>query len=365
MMLTADAQAVSKVLPFDDFLFPFVANGVTTVQSLAATPEEIALRGRIERGELLGPRLILARMVDGPKKAWPPPLSTWVDSPAEAREAVRQARAAGYDKIKVYSFLSPESYDAIVSTARELGMDVIGHVPMSVSVEHTLDAGQKLIAHSEEIAKHAGDKYDAEHVAYYARLMASRGVWMSPTLVTTRSILGFFDAPDSVFTRPEARYFRHPAQRGVWSFMTANLYAPIPVEVRDRLREAFGKFQRPLTMAFHDAGGRLLAGSDTMMIGLYPGFALHAELRELVDVGLTPYEALRTSTTEPFAYLGETDQAGTIAVGKRSDLLLVDENPLEDISGASKISGVLIRGRWIGRREIEDRMLGLAAVRSR
>jgi imidazolonepropionase-like amidohydrolase len=360
MMLSPDAQAASKDLPFESFLFPYVANGVTTVQSLMATPEEIALRRRIDRGELLGPRLILARMVDGPRKAWPPPLSTWVDSPAEAREAVRQAKASGYDKIKVYSFLSPESYDAIVSEAGALGMDVVGHVPMSVTVEHTLDAGQKLIAHSEELAKHAGGRYDAERVDHYAELMAKRGVWMAPTLVTTRSILDFFDDPNSVFTRPEAKYFAHPMQRGTWSFLTTNLYAPIPAEARRELREAFWKFQRPLTRAFHDRGGRLLAGSDAMMIGLHPGFALHGELRELVDVGLTPYEALRTSTTEPFAYLGESDRAGTIAAGKRSDLILVDGNPLEDISAASKISGVLIRGRWIGRQEIDRRMQELA-----
>ncbi len=365
MMLTPEARAASEALPLEDFLFPYVATGVTTVQSLAATPEEIALRARIARGELLGPRLVLGRMVDGPRKAWPPPLSTWVESPAEAREAVRQAKAAGYDKIKVYSFLSAESYDAIVSEARALGIDVIGHVPMSVTVEHTLDAGQKLIAHTEEIAKHAGGKYDAEHVAYYADLLARRGVWMIATLVTTRSILGFFDDPESVFARPEARYFRHPMQRGVWSFMTANLYGPIPAETRARLRDAFENFQRPLTRALHDRGGRLLAGSDAMMIGMNPGFSLHGELRELVAVGLTPYEALRTSTTSPFEYLGESGEAGTIAAGKRTDLLLVDENPLVDVSAASRISGVLIRGRWIARREIDERMQRLAADGSR
>ncbi len=68
MMLSADARAASEHVPQEDFLFPYVANGVTTVQSLAATPEELALRGRIERGELLGPRLVLARMVDGPRR---------------------------------------------------------------------------------------------------------------------------------------------------------------------------------------------------------------------------------------------------------------------------------------------------------
>jgi imidazolonepropionase-like amidohydrolase len=83
---------------------------------------------------------------------------------------------------------------------------------------------------------------------------------------------------------------------------------------------------------------------------------LHQELRELVDVGLTAYEALRTSTTIPYEYLGESDQAGTIQVGKRTDLLLVDGNPLDDIAAASKIAGVMMRGRWIGREEIDRRM---------
>ena len=80
-----------------------------------------------------------------------------------------------------------------------------------------------------------------------------------------------------------------------------------------------------------------------------------------MDVGLTPYEALRASTTQPFEYLGEFDKAGTIEVGKQSDLVLLDENPLNDISNASKIAGVLIRGRWLGRDEIRKVMNELAA----
>ena len=361
MMLQPEAQAASKDIPFESFLFPYIANGVTTVQALSATPEEITLRERIDRRELLGPRLILARMIDGPKKAWPPPLSTWVASATEAREAVRRAKDEGYDKIKVYSFLSKESYDAIISTAKELKIDVIGHIPMSLSVEYVLDAGQKLIVHSEEVAKHANGEYDAERIDYFASRMAEKKVWMIPTLVTTRSILGFFADPDSLFAGPEAVYFRHPMQVGVWSFMTANLYGPIPAEARNRLREDFDRFQRPLTKAFHEKGGRLKAGSDALMIGLFSGFALHRELRELVDVGLTPFEALRTSTTSPFEYLGEGDRSGTIQVGKQSDLLLLEGNPLEDVSAASEIAGVLIRGRWIGREEIRKTMQEIAA----
>jgi imidazolonepropionase-like amidohydrolase len=353
MMLPPEAQLASADVPYERFLFPYVANGVTMVQAMSATPQELVLRDRIESGELLGPRLVLARMIDAPKKAWPPPLATWVDSASEAGDAVHRAHDEGYDKIKVYSFLSKESYDAIVASANEQQMDVIGHIPNALSVEYVVDAGQKLIAHSEEVLKHAGDDHGAERIDYFATLMAERGVWMSPTLVTTRSILGLFDDPDALLGRPEALYFRHPMEQGVWSFITENLYKPIPPEARQQIREGFEEFQKPLTTAFHDHGGKLLAGTDSLFPGLVPGFALQRELQELVAVGLSPFEALRTATSSPFEYLGEADRAGTIEIGKQSDLLLLHANPLEDVSAASKISGVLIRGRWIDSEEIE------------
>lgn len=356
IMMPPGERPAAKDLPQEQFLFPYLANGVTTVQALSATPEELALRSRISRGDLLGPRLILAPMIDGPKKAWPPPISTWVASAAEAREAVRAAKAAGYDKIKAYSFLDRESYDAIVETAREVGMDVIGHIPMALSLEYVLSAGQKLIAHSEEVAKHAGGDYSPERIDYFASIMAARGVWMTPTLATSKAILDTFDRPESAFALPEAVYLRHPLEHAVWSFIIDNLYRPVPLSARENLRDAFERFQKPLTLAFHKKGGKLMAGSDTIIPGLVPGFALHRELAELVKAGLSPYEALRTATTRPFEYLGEADRAGTIGVGKRSDLILVNENPLEDIAGASKIAGMLVRGRWLGADEIGTRM---------
>ncbi|HEX2493303.1 MAG TPA: amidohydrolase family protein, partial [Steroidobacter sp.] len=278
LVLRPEAQAASNDIPYESFIFPYVANGVTTIQALSATREEIALRQQIERGEVLGPRMILARMIDGPKKAWPPPLSTWVATAAEAREAVYQAKAEGYDKIKVYSFLNKESYDAIISAADELGMDVIGHIPMSLSLDYVLGAKQKLIAHSEEVMKQAGGRYDAERIDDFANRMKQHGVWMTPTLVTTQSLLELFDDTDKLLARPEAAYFRHPLEVGVWSFMVDNLYRPMPTEARQRIRDGFWRFQRPLTKAFHDRGGNLMAGSDTLIPGLVPGFGLHREL---------------------------------------------------------------------------------------
>ena len=360
-MLPPEQQGAAEALPFGDILFPYVANGVTTVQALSATPEEVALRKEIEQGRIVGPRLILARMIDGPEKAWPPPISTWVASPEQAREAVRQAKAAGYDKVKVYSFLDRASYDAIVAAAKELDMDVIGHIPMSLSLEYVMDAGQKLIAHSEELAKHTHGDYRPERIASFADTMSKRGVWMIPTLATTRAILGLYDNPDSVLERPEARFNRHPLQHAIWTFVANRLYIPTPPEARQRIRSDFERFQLPLTKALSARGGKLMAGSDTILPGLVAGFALHRELQEMVAVGLTPFQALRTSTTTPFEYLGESDRAGTIAVGKQTDLLLLEANPLLDVAAAAKIDGVLIRGRWMGREDIQRRMSAIAS----
>ncbi len=356
MMLPAEARLPARDMPYERFLLPYIANGVTTVLALSGTAEDIAVRKRIESGELLGPRMILAPMVDGPDKAWPPPISTWVRSPDEARAAVRRAKAEGYDRIKAYSFLDKASYDAIVETAHQLDIGVIGHVPYALSVEYVLDAGQGLIAHSEEVAKHAQGNFSAERVAYYADLLARRGTWLIPTLVTTESILEVFDSSAALLARPEAAYFRHPLEQGVWTFIAEKLYQPIPTDARELLRRAFVQFQRPLTRAIYEKGGRLLAGSDTPLPGLVPGFALHRELRELVGVGLTPFAALRTATTAPFEYLGESDRAGTIQVGKYSDLVLLDANPLEDIAAVGRISGVLMRGRWLPGPELRDRL---------
>lgn len=360
-MFPPNEQRARKDIPFERFMFPYIATGVTTVQVLMATPEDLAVREQVRQGKMIGPRMILARMIDGPGKSWPPPLNTWVATPAEAREGVLRAKRDGYDKMKVYSFLMKDTYDAVIATAREVNMEVMGHVPNELSVEYVIEKGQKSIAHSEELAKDA-KAYDAASADYYSTLLTKNGTWLIPTLVTTHNFLDLFEKPDDVFNRPGGQYHNHPMQRGAWTFMVDKLYRPTPPAHQAKLREAYVRFQRPLTKAAHDKGAKLLAGSDAMMPGLVAGFSLHGELQEFVDIGLSPYQALRTATTNPFEYLGEPDK-GTIALGKQSDLLLLDANPLQNVRAASKISGVLMRGRWFTAQEIDGRMKDIAAAR--
>ena len=196
IMLPPDEQISADTLNFSKLLFPYIANGVAMIEVMQALPEHITLRDRIAGEEILGPRLILSRMIDGPDWGWPPPLSTWVETAAQARQAVIDAKKTGYDRIKVYSFLSQECYDSIIATAKELNMLVDGHIPVSLSLEYILEAGQNLIAHAEEVMKHAGGDYSEERIDYFAEIIAKSDAWITPTLVTTRAILALFDDPD-------------------------------------------------------------------------------------------------------------------------------------------------------------------------
>lgn len=360
MFLAPEDRIPAADLDMESFLFPYIANGVTTIQVLSATPDHVSLRESIARGETLGPRLILARMIDGPDKAWPPPLSTWVATADEARQAVIEAGNTGYDAMKVYSFLDPVAYEAIVATAAEAGLDVIGHIPMVLSVEQVVAGGQRLIAHSEEVMKHAGGDFSAEQVNEYSRIIAAGDTWLVPTLVTSRSILDVFEDQQMALSRFESRYFQHPMQQGVWSFITQNLYGPIPTEQRQFIRDGFEQFQVPLIRNLNQRGVKLLAGTDTPLPSLVPGFALHRELEELVAAGLSPYEALRTSTTHPFEYLDELEGAGTVQAGRVANLVLLRENPLLDISNSGTVEGVMVRGRWVSGNQIRDTMERIA-----
>jgi cytosine/adenosine deaminase-related metal-dependent hydrolase len=356
-----EKQFPREALDFEKLLFPYVANGVGTVQVMSALPEHIELREKINRGELLGPRLVLARMIDGPGRAWPPPISTWVSSPEEARQAVLDSHRDGYDSVKVYSFLDRASYEAIMTMASEVGMGVGGHIPYELSLEEVLEAGQSLIAHSEEVMKSAQRPYTRDRIEGIARTFADSGAWITPTLTTSRNILAVLEDFDGELARPEARYL-HPMDRGIWSFIHSNLYQPIPQDQRALIRDGYEQFQRPLTRALSAAGARLMTGTDALIPSNVPGFSIHDELAELVDVGLSPYVALRSSTTEPFAFLGELDQAGTIAIGKRADLVLLESNPLANIAATRDISGVMIQGRWIGREGIQQGLEELAVA---
>ncbi len=354
IMFPSGSKFTKEEINFDDILFLYVANGITLIEDMAALPEHILLREKVRKNEMIGPRLILSRMIDGAGKAWPPPICTWVKNADEAKKAVLEMHDQGYDRVKVYSFLDKASYDTIIVTAKRLGMPVDGHVPLSTSVEYVLSSGQNMIAHPEEVMKFA-KAYNPEQVNYFASLISKSNTWMTSTLIIHRNLNALLRDSASEFSKPGVEYL-HPMGRGIWGYIYTHLYKRIPEADRVRLSNGFNSFQKPFVTEFFRQGGKLLIGTDPLMPSTLPALSLHLELEELVGVGLSPYEALRVSTTNAYEFLGELESAGTIEPGKNANLVLLDENPLEKISNTKKIFGVMTQKRWISKDKIDKRL---------
>lgn len=152
--------------------------------------------------------------------------------------------------------------------------------------------------------------------------------------------------------------FVSPELRATWkddpelASLTPDQFSCVPHYV-ERLREFVGALQR--------GGAKILLGADTPNQFVVPGFAVHEELRNLVDVGLTPYEAVRAATSDAAAFLKSADRWGTIMIGARADLILTTADPLEDVRNVSRRAGVMVRGRWLPEEELQASLERLAA----
>ncbi len=130
----------------------------------------------------------------------------------------------------------------------------------------------------------------------------------------------------------------------------------------DRKRaEQIAVNRKRILKALHDGGVRLLLGSDAPQQFSVPGFSLHREMELMRECGLTPYEIIRSGTKNVGDYFKDKDEFGTIAVGKRADLILIDGDPLKDVSNIAKRAGVMVRGRWLPEGEIQERLAKIAA----
>jgi imidazolonepropionase-like amidohydrolase len=341
------------------FSMLLVAAGVTTVLDLCGSPWTMALRERIASGEILGPRIFTSPDCLGDPDMTGP----------QGTIAVSNAKAVGYDFLKVYSFLSKVAFDSIAAAARRLGMPVIGHIPLSVGLQPMLDAGAVGVAHAEEflynppfnLHYHEPDslvKLDPANIPTVAHAMHRAGAAVSPTLITYTTILDEGANLASVLARPELRVVSPQARasRG-WNAEQNDRAARLADSVAQARLKMGLAFQRRLVRAFEDSGVTILAGTDAgASIPLAPGVSLHEELQALVTAGLTPYESLRAGTANAGEWLTRYFHAGPNGVvreGARADLLLLDANPLTNIGNTRKIRGVVLRGKWLPRRELD------------
>ena len=326
----------------------FLANGVVGTRDMGADVEFILpLRDRINRGELSGPEIVAAGpILDDRPTDWP--FRRRITNAEEARDAVRSLKNRGVDFIKVHDSTPREAYLAIAEEAPRQGLSFAGHVPFSVTIAEAADSGIKSIEHlanNRVFRECSGNEpYSAAGCQPLFDKLAAKGVWQTPTM-------GFFqDIPDLFSGKP----LRH-AEYASDSLLELTRKNVEVSKLDERALASLRANARTSLAAIHDLhsrGNGLLAGCD----GIVPGFCLHDELQWMIEARLTPLQALQTATINPAKFLGREKTQGTIEVGKRADLVLLEADPLTDIRNTRRIAAVIVRGRLLSKPDI-DRML--------
>ncbi|HVS13672.1 MAG TPA: amidohydrolase family protein [Thermoanaerobaculia bacterium] len=349
-----------------DVLFLYVANGVTFVRGMQGGAQHLPLRDAIERGEVLGPRLLVsAPMLHGGA----------VTDPDQAEALVREAAAAGFDHLKVHEGLSLEVYDRIAATAKELGLPFAGHVSNLVGLRHALEQGQQTIDHLDnyleamigdaeavadlglfDLGRLAGE-IDASRLDEIVAATVEAGTGVVPTMALWEVLFGSRSGAEWLELRPETRYMPAAMVEG-WVAAADQGMAQL-----GRDREAIANIlalRRRVLAALHDAGVPVLFGTDSPQVFSVPGFSIHHEMQVMVESGLTPAEVLATGTTAVADFLGLSDEMGSVSEGRRADLVLLHGDPTEDVSRFADRAGVVVAGRWLGEQEIDAELEAIA-----
>lgn len=364
----ADMHAHLEHFDHPAYLQLFLVHGVTMVRSMDGRPNILDWRRQAAAGTLASPDIHTA----GPVLDGSPPRrddNLALATPGEARRAVEEQAAAGYDFIKVYDNLSLEAFRAVMQAAAARNLPVVGHVPDAVPLEAFLDSGIRSIEHLSDFADAiaapptAGSippdslrrrlgftAAEARIEALAARVAAARP-WVVPTMITGDRFIASVADVERWAADPEAA----AVDRGIlgWWRGTVLGAAERVGSANWRWVELGRANRRALVRAFHRAGVPLLVGSDTPNPFVFPGASMHDELANFVAAGLTPGQALAAATREPARFLGQERSWGTIEPGQRANLLLLDADPLADIEATRRIAGVVLGGRWMPRETLE------------
>jgi len=355
-------------------LLLYLATGITTLRNMVGSQAHLELKQRLIDGEVLGPRLFtVSPLLEGEDAVWP--FAEKVLTPAEAEPLVAAYAAQDYEAIKIYHTLSGEVYESVIEAARAHGIPVVGHVPFDIGVERALRAGQYSIEHlrgydiegvSSQVL-HAEGGRSAERFASWlamsderiqelARATAQAGVWNCPTIIVN-DMLANLDELTRLADHPLAGYLPPQLRTRMVDNPLVPLFSPEARAMLGRVKPQQLKFVR----ALHDAGAGLLVGTDTVVPFLVPGFTVIEEITNFVQAGLTTHEAIAAATVEAARFHGVLDSSGTVEVGKRADLILLDANPLDDVANLRALSGVVVGGRWLSKADLQSALDRLAA----
>ena len=323
----------------------YVANGVTTVFNQDGQFAHLKWRNAVARGEMTGPNILTTG-----------PATYAYKNEADARQVVINQAKTGFDGVYIQPTTAPGVLTSMVSTSRQRGMLNVGQMPRGCSLDDVLRS-RMMISHAEEFLSNSLNQPADMKAALNqtAKQTAAAQAPVIATLVTYTHILRQATDLKSFLARTPTQYLA-PWQRDAWQAGT-NEY-----QFRFAKRDAIStlqnglEVQKDLIRLIHRLGGVVLVGTDANNTGVVPGFSIIEEIQNLQKLGFSNYQALRAASADSAVRLSLNKQFGSIAVGKRADLVLLNSNPIADLSTLSNPAGVMVNGRWNSRETLKKNL---------
>ena len=347
-------------------LFLYLSNGVTTIRGMLGHPVHLELRKQAENNEILSPRIYTSS---------PSLNGNTVPTKEEARQKVIAYHEDGYDFLKLHPGIKLEVFDEIVRTAKEVEIPYAGHVSVFVGIRHALQSDYASVDHVDGfleglVPESAGVVADAngffgynftdlaerEKIDELVALTRENDVWVVPT----QSLFDRWFSPEDPSSLAQAPEMKYMPASTLESWVNSKTGLITDENYRAEQWEKFNEIRRQLIYQLHQNGHGLLLGSDAPQVFNVPGFSIHHELQGMLDAGLSPAEAIRIGTLNPAVFFGREGDFGEVAEGASADLILLPASPLEDLKILKEHEGVMVRGRWLSRDRIEQRLAEIA-----
>ncbi|MBC8768929.1 amidohydrolase family protein [Arenibacter sp. BSSL-BM3] len=349
-------------------LFLYLSNGITTIRGMLGHPSHLELREKALNGDVLSPRIFTSS---------PSFNGNTVTTKEEAVQKVTAYKNEGYDFLKIHPGMQLEVFDQMVETANKHNIPFSGHVPVMVGIRHALDSKYASIDHvdgymeglvpeSEGVDPSANGFFgyaftpiaDTTKIDELVAMTKENKVWVVPT----QSLFERWFAPissDKLLKQPEMKYMPVSTledwmRRKDQSTSSANGF-------NEEQWNRFTAIRRQLIRKLQHNGHGLLLGSDAPQLFNVPGFSIHHETEGMVKAGLTPLEILQSGTVNTAKFFEMENSFGTITEGLDADMVLLNSNPLKDISALKEISGVMVRGKWLSKEYIDEKLKEIAS----